>query len=192
MSAPVDLFHSTLNIQAENGHLTKELACSIREFLPTRYAAAEVWKRVYSLYHDGASLNTMCRATEPTSHAPKYPPAFVLLVKDDAGNLFGSFFTSYLRQKPHYYDTEECFLWTKSKDKFTAFPHCGQDQFVLYCTKEFLGFGGGNGKFSLWLNASLEYATSSFTPAFGNAPLSPAYEDGSRIPVIDVELYKLY
>ncbi|CAB16303.1 TLDc domain-containing protein [Schizosaccharomyces pombe] len=187
------MFNFTRQYSVKDGLITDELASHIVENLPARYASAETWKRIYSLQHDGASLQTMYLACEKEKARSGHPKgACILAVRDTDGDVFGVFIPDYLIPAPHYFGSEETFLWKYfPPKKYVHYPFVGNSNFVAYCTKSFLAFGGGNGRYSLWLDGSLEYAYSSRTPAFENNPLSYRGCPDQRIQIVDIELWVL-
>lgn len=175
---------------------------NIRGLLPTRLELKSTWKLVYSMEQDGTSLHTLYRkmaAQVSSNSAAASRPGFVLAVKDDHGNLFGAYVNEPIM--PHdnrrYAGNGDCFLWktthlAKTKHhgsstshchspspdsspddhRFEAFPYTGLNDFVMYCTRQFLSLGGGDGHYGLWLDDSLATGVSSRCLTFGNSPLS--------------------
>ncbi|EPX73951.1 TLDc domain-containing protein 1 [Schizosaccharomyces octosporus yFS286] len=179
-------------LTADDGLIDEKLAQGIAQYLPPRCAAAEVWKRLYSLQHDGASLHTMyqnCMKQKEESGNPK--GACLLVAKDVHDNVFGAFVDEYLCPRPHYVGSNESFLWKCFSDnnRLRAFPCVGDSNFVIYCTRSFIALGGGNGRYSLWINGTMEYGYSDKTPAFNNSPLSHRSCQNQRIWIVDVELW---
>ena len=60
---------------------------------------------------------------------------------------------------------------------------------MILCDWNYLSLGGGDGKYGLWLDSTLEKGVSASCPTFGNEPLS---EDvGGKFEVLDVELWRV-
>lgn len=72
--------------------------------------------------------------------------------------------------------------------QFKGFPYTGVNDFVIYCTNQFLSLGGGDGHYGLWLDDSLNRGVSSHSLTFGNEPLS---DEGTSFGIIGVEVWKI-
>lgn len=71
--------------------------------------------------------------------------------------------------------------------RFEAFPYTGLNDFVMYCTRQFLSLGGGDGHYGLWLDDSLATGVSSRCLTFGNAPLS----DRQKFHIFGLEVWRI-
>ncbi|EPE03655.1 oxidation resistance protein 1 [Ophiostoma piceae UAMH 11346] len=70
--------------------------------------------------------------------------------------------------------------------RFSAFPYSGVNEYFIYCEAHSLSVGGGDGRYGLWLNDSLEKGISATCLTFGNQPLS---DEGEKFGVLGVELW---
>jgi len=70
--------------------------------------------------------------------------------------------------------------------RFKAFPYSGVNDFMIYCERDYLSIGGGDGHYGLWLDQDLENGISETCPTFGNEPLS---EEGKKFDVLGVEIW---
>ncbi|CAK7266205.1 oxidation resistance protein 1 [Sporothrix epigloea] len=70
--------------------------------------------------------------------------------------------------------------------RFSAFPYSGVNEYFLYCEAHSLSVGGGDGKYGLWLNDSLDKGISATCLTFGNQPLS---DEGEKFGVLGVEVW---
>ncbi|KAL8289849.1 hypothetical protein RB597_001468 [Gaeumannomyces tritici] len=70
--------------------------------------------------------------------------------------------------------------------RFKAFPYSGVNEYYVYCEPLWLSVGGGDGKYGLWLDDSLEKGVSGRSLTFGNEPLS---DQGDKFGVLGVELW---
>ena len=75
---------------------------------------------------------------------------------------------------------------TPDRIRFKAFPYSGMNDFMIYCTSEYLSIGGGDGHYGLWLDDALDNGISETCPTFGNEPLS---EEGKKFEVLGVEVW---
>ncbi|KAI9791462.1 MAG: oxidation resistance protein 1 [Peltula sp. TS41687] len=97
--------------------LSRSIAEEIRSLIPPRLQLADGWELAYSLERDGVSLATLyerCERYGGAASARRRTTAFVLVVKDGYGGLFGAYLTDTPHPSPHYYGTGECFLWRAS------------------------------------------------------------------------------
>jgi len=72
--------------------------------------------------------------------------------------------------------------------RFKAFPYSGVNEYYAYCEAHSLSVGGGDGRYGLWLDDSLERGVSSTSLTFGNEPLS---DEGEKFHVLGVELWAI-
>jgi hypothetical protein len=75
---------------------------------------------------------------------------------------------------------------TPDRIRFKAFPYSGMNEFMIFCETGFLSVGGGDGRYGLWLDDTLEKGISDTCPTFGNEPLS---EEGHNFSVLDLEIW---
>lgn len=187
--------------------LAPGLAEQVRGLLPARNQLYDSWTLVYSLEQHGASLTTLYNNSAPHARhtgseertASKH--GYVLVVCDTAHNLFGAyvnehFHPSTVQASRRFYGNGDCFLWTSRRGsaedsndiQFQGFPYTGVNDFVIYCTNQFLSLGGGDGHYGLWIDDSLAHGVSSHSLTFGNDPLSSL---GTNFDIIGVEVWKI-
>lgn len=75
---------------------------------------------------------------------------------------------------------------TPDRIRFKAFPYSGVNDFMIYCEANMLSVGGGDGRYGLWLDDTLDHGISETCPTFGNEPLS---EEGRKFEVLGVEVW---
>jgi len=75
---------------------------------------------------------------------------------------------------------------TPDRIRFKAFPYSGVNDFLVYCQRDYLSVGGGDGHYGLWLDNDLENGISEACPTFGNEPLS---DEGKKFDVLGVEIW---
>jgi hypothetical protein len=147
---------------------------------------------------NGASLNTLYRLVKPEGR--QYDRnGYVLALKDRQGAVFGAFVNEFFHptDSHRFYGNGQCFLW-KSKQvdteeegpllQFQGFPYTGLNDYIIYCTSEFLSLGGGDGHYGLWMDKDLIKGVSDRSLTFGNDPLS---EEGVKFGIMGVEVWKV-
>jgi hypothetical protein len=72
--------------------------------------------------------------------------------------------------------------------RFKAFPYSGVNDYMIYCEQQYLSVGGGDGRYGLWLDSSLEHGVSSQSMTFGNEALS---EEGEKFDIVGVEVWHI-
>lgn len=182
----------------KNRLLTTDLGDEIRNILPARLQIGSEWNLKYSLEQHGASLNTLYNNIKPTTKYDK--GGYVLVIKDRKNGIFGCYTNEYFHPTDlrRFYGNGECFLW-KSKlvrnqeddvehVQFQAFPYTGLNDFIIYCTSEFLSLGGGDGHYGLWIDRDLLRGISDHSLTFGNEPLSA---QGDKFGILGVEVWKI-
>lgn len=75
---------------------------------------------------------------------------------------------------------------TPERIRFKAFPYTGENDFSIFCQPEYLSVGGGDGKYGLWLDDSLNKGVSDTCPTFGNEALS---DEGTKFDILGVEVW---
>ncbi|KAI9205376.1 TLD-domain-containing protein [Polychytrium aggregatum] len=154
--------------------LTARLAEMIQPFLPPLPQQARQWKLLYNLQDDGASLTTLFSSGENPDEGPPYP--ILLVIQDDDGGVFGAFSNVPLKRvKRGYYGNGACFLWryNHAVDTMSLYLSTGLNEYyILSESGANIAFGGGNGKFGLWLDEDLYRGHSSSCPTYNNEPLA--------------------
>ncbi|ORZ04180.1 TLD-domain-containing protein [Lobosporangium transversale] len=154
--------------------LEPEIAQQIRMQLPRKLRNATKWNLVYSSDQHGISMTTLfhrCRGKGP----------MVMAIKDSTGCVFGAFITEELKPNLSYYGTGEWYVDLKRKQKVVQFwKWTGKNDYMVLSEPGFIGLGGGDGKFGLWLHSDLEMGHSAKCATFDNEPLAAA----CRHPII--------
>ncbi|KAJ5820136.1 hypothetical protein N7474_005727 [Penicillium riverlandense] len=75
---------------------------------------------------------------------------------------------------------------TPERIRFKAFPYSGVNDYMMFCETGFLSLGGGDGRYGLWVDSSLEKGVSSHSQTFGNEPLS---DEGDKFDILGVEVW---
>ncbi|PLN77367.1 TLD-domain-containing protein [Aspergillus taichungensis] len=75
---------------------------------------------------------------------------------------------------------------TPDRIRFKAFPYSGVNDYMMFCETGFLSLGGGDGRYGLWLDSSLEKGVSDACQTFGNEPLS---DEGTKFDLLGVEVW---
>lgn len=169
--------------------LSRSLAEEIRVLMPARLQLHDTWTLAYSLEQHGVCLSTLYGKT-----AAKPRSAYVLVVKDTDGRIFGGFVSEGFKPSGgRFYGTGECFLWKSDggggEKRFKAFPCSGVNDYVILCEPGFLSMGGGDGRYGLWLDDRFETGVSQTSLTFGNEPLTDG--KGGKFDVLDVELWRV-
>lgn len=189
--------------------LTSSLAEEIRTLIPPRNQLHESWTLLYSLEQHGASLSTLYSNNTPSPSSTSRP-GYVLIVRDRSGSVFGAYANEHFHpsELKRFYGTGDCFLWkytvpataptnastdsvnsiSSGGPRFKAFPYVGANDFVIFCTPQFLSMGGGNGHYGLWIDNNLERGVSSACLTFANEPLSNL---GTKFDVVGLEVWRV-
>ncbi|XP_013931937.1 PREDICTED: nuclear receptor coactivator 7 isoform X3 [Thamnophis sirtalis] len=143
----------------ENMHV-EQLAQS----LPARVQGYP-WKLVYSTQEHGTSLKTLYRKSSSLDSP------VLLVIRDMDNQIFGAYATHAFKLSDHYYGTGETFLYTFNP-VFKDFKWSGENTYFINGDVTSLEFGGGDGKFGLWLDADLYHGRSNSCNTFNNDILS--------------------
>lgn len=135
-----------------------------------RKGANEQWLLGSSEVARGAVLgSTFSGATGPLSDF-----GFVVAIRDMRGNVFGAYVNEQLRPCQHYYGNGECFLWktvTGDDKALEVYRWTGKNDYMILTESSFLSVGGGDGKYGLWIDSTLDTGQSSWCPAYDNTVL---------------------
>mmetsp|Transcript_7726 Transcript_7726/g.21997 ORF Transcript_7726/g.21997 Transcript_7726/m.21997 type:complete len:601 (+) Transcript_7726:324-2126(+) len=138
--------------------------------LPKRMHQAP-WELVYSTERHGISLHTLFRSAARWAYT-------ILVVKDGAGYVFGSFCTEAWKMNPRYFGTGECFVF-QLQPHMIAYPwkrkSKERNDFYQFATPDSIAVGGG-GHFALWLDQDLAFGNSGISDTFGNISLASSKE----------------
>ncbi|QRV91313.1 TLD-domain protein [Ceratobasidium sp. AG-Ba] len=120
--------------------LTVEMAEMLRPSLPALRRLAQKWTLLYSLDQHGISLSTFyTKCEQPVTGG------CLIAIRDAEG-----------RRLQQDGAPVKVFKWT------------GKNDYVRLCESDFISFGGGNGKFGLYLDSALFSGESSSCPTYDN------------------------
>ncbi|KAH7344709.1 TLD-domain-containing protein [Rhizoctonia solani] len=148
--------------------LSVETAEKLRPYLPALRRLTPKWSLLYSLDQHGISLATFyARCEQPATGG------CLVAIRDSEGAIFGVWCGDGVRKHDGYAGTGESFLWTQRQDggPVNVFKWTGKNDYVRLCESDFISFGGGNGKFGLYLDSALLDGESAPCPTFDNEPL---------------------
>ncbi|XP_035378558.1 oxidation resistance protein 1-like [Electrophorus electricus] len=148
--------------------LTVSQIQQLRQHLPAALIL-NGWTMVYQTHTHGSSLNTLYRTASPLDHC------MVLLVRDSYRQVFGAVCSAPLRISSSYYGTGQTFLFAFSPH-LQVYKWTGINSYFLKGNNDSFLFGGGRGKFGLWLHGDLVRGRSQQCDTFSNETLS-AVED---------------
>lgn len=171
--------------------LSETIANLIRPHLPALTRLPRTWTLLYSLDQHGISLNTLYSRCEPKlPSTPGATKGAIVVVKDARDAIFGAWMGEGLwLERGGYYGSGESFLWRyhrpSSKDDgleegtLDVYKWTGRNDYVALCEPGFISFGGGDGHYGLYLDASLLDGSSAPCPTFDNAVLCSRVDGGS-------------
>lgn len=198
---PVDLegFAENTKTRLMNSTICEE----IRNLLPARLQLYDTWSLCYSLEQHGASLHTLYNNNTPKDTMQKRA-GYVLILKDSKNNIFGAYVNEHFHptEGKRFYGNGESFLWKVKKlrgeedtndglgdnIRFQAFPYTGLNDYVIFCTQNFLSMGGGDGHYGLWIDDNLDRGVSNRSLTFGNEPLS---DSGVKFNIVALEIWRV-
>ncbi|KIL61651.1 hypothetical protein M378DRAFT_82211 [Amanita muscaria Koide BX008] len=157
----------------------------LRTHLPALDRLPKTWNLVYSLDQHGISLNTLYTRCEAHTQAQAQSqarlggrigrPGMIVVVKDSGDSVFGVWSGDGLRQSrgKGYYGSGESFMWryrNVEKD-LDVYKWTGKNKYVVLGEPDYISFGGGEGKYGLYLDETLFEGSSARCPTFDNEPL---------------------
>jgi hypothetical protein len=174
------------------GVLDTTLANRLRTHLPALVRLPRTWNLLYSLDQHGISLNTLysrCELPKPT------PQLFIIQDANDA--LFGVYMGEGIRPSKGrgYYGSGESFMFKVGKDgELKVFKWTGRNDYISLCEPDFISFGGGEGRYGVYLDSGLIDGSSAGCPTFGNEPLcskGPIKAGAVEFECVGLEVWKL-
>ncbi|KAF8462510.1 TLD-domain-containing protein [Gautieria morchelliformis] len=160
--------------------LTSHLADKIRTHLPALPRLAKSWSLLYSLDQHGVSLQTFY------ARCAVRVAGTLIAIRDSEDRIFGACMSEQMRLSPGaYYGSGDSFLWKtvthREQESVEVFKWTGKNDYVLLCEASFISFGGGEGKYGLYLDANLIDGSSARCPTFDNPILcATARADGNK------------
>ncbi|KAL4077831.1 TLD-domain-containing protein [Scleroderma citrinum] len=158
--------------------LIEELANLIRPRLPALVRLTRSWTLLYSIDQHGISLNTLyarCEPRIPSKSDPNPPKGAIVVVRDSLDGMFGAWVGEGIqRGRGGYYGSGEAFLWRYHPDAsppLEVYKWTGKNDYVVLCEPEFISFGGGDGHYGLYIDATLLDGSSAPCPTFDNPAL---------------------
>ncbi|KAI9206253.1 TLD-domain-containing protein [Polychytrium aggregatum] len=179
----IDIKRPPVRLEGRNsdleGILLPPVVEKIRPHLPPFLRESSTWILSYSLDQHGISLNTLYRRSEENG------PSLVV-IRDGDGGTFGAFASEALHIEPTYFGNGECFLWKLSDDgDIQVYPATGANEYLIYGEPHMFAFGGGQGRFGLWISDDLYNGHSEPCDTFKNAQLSAK----SEFIVVAIEIW---
>ncbi|KAG1840626.1 TLD-domain-containing protein [Suillus subluteus] len=170
--------------------LSETIANLIRPHLPALTRLPRTWTLLYSLDQHGISLNTLYSRCEPKlPSTPGATKGALVVVKDARDAIFGVWMGDGLwLERGGYYGSGESFLWryqrpSSKEDEpeegtLDVYKWTGRNDYVALCEPGFISFGGGDGHYGLYLDASLLDGSSAPCPTFDNPVLCSRVDAG--------------
>ncbi|KIM74762.1 hypothetical protein PILCRDRAFT_14200 [Piloderma croceum F 1598] len=164
-----------------SGVLEMELVDLIRPHLPALARLPRTWSLLYSLDQHGISLNTLYTRCEPQAPTSSQPKGSLVVMKDSGDAIFGAWLGEGLREDLLSVWVFR-FLWRYVEGKLDVYKWTGKNDYVALCEPEYLSFGGGDGRYGLYLDDTLLDGSSARCPTFENEPLcSPGTRKGGNV-----------
>lgn len=170
--------------------LSETIANLIRPHLPALTRLPRTWTLLYSLDQHGISLNTLYSRCEPKlPSTPGATKGALVVVKDARDAIFGVWMGDGLwLERGGYYGSGESFLWRYQRPSskgdeleegmLDVYKWTGRNDYVALCEPGFISFGGGDGHYGLYLDASLLDGSSAPCPTFDNPVLCSRVDVG--------------
>ncbi|KAJ3272167.1 hypothetical protein HDV01_005932 [Terramyces sp. JEL0728] len=156
-------------IEYEKPSFSLDILKKLHHHLPPLLQEASNVTLLYSLENHGISIHTLYHNT-----ADKGP--CLLVIKDTNDQLFGAFSSEELHIQPGYYGNGTTFLWKMDGDGISVYRATGKNDYYVLSEAHCIAFGGGHGKFGLWIDDELNNGHSERCETFGNETLSSATE----------------
>ncbi|KAH8081161.1 TLD-domain-containing protein [Filobasidium floriforme] len=163
--------------------LDDHAADALRPNLPARQRLSNTWTLLFSLDQHGGSLSTFYRLIE--AYSKKHPHAGnLLIVKDENDRRFGVYMNEWIKRvEGTYTGSGESWLYKIAGNDLDArakvFKWTGRNTYFALCESDFISFGGGDGKYGLWVDKVFQNGSSATSPAYANEVLCA--QEGSTL-----------
>ena len=180
-------FLPSLTLKSSN-ILSSTMASDLRSYLPPLLKEAPVWDLLYSTQVHGISITTLYNNVKDAG-------PFLLVIKDEEDEIFGGFVNESLHISTGFYGDDTAFLFKVNKNQTQNEPlvqvwkATGENNYIMYADNNCIAFGGGSGRFGLWVDQELWNGHSEPCKAFGNSSLSK--ESEFRIENLEVFKFKM-
>ncbi|KAF9507340.1 hypothetical protein BS47DRAFT_1304131 [Hydnum rufescens UP504] len=146
--------------------LPADLVEAIRLHLPPLFRLSRSWTLLYSLDQHGISIGTFY------SRLAKHEGGCLLAICDANDGRFGVWVGDGIRRShgESYYGSGESFLW-KNQNGLQVFKWTGKNDYVALCEQDYISFGGGDGKYGLFLDSAFYDGSSASCATFDNEVL---------------------
>ncbi|KAL5527993.1 hypothetical protein ACEPAG_6794 [Sanghuangporus baumii] len=174
--------------------LSSAIATVLRPHLPPLSRLAHSWKLLYSADQHGLSINTLyARCTPPVIAGgggliPGVNTGALVAVQDAEGGVFGAWIPEGVHlSHGSYYGGGDSFLWSverkdmESEDDVHVYKWTGKNGYVAFCDTDGFSFGGGDGHYGLYVDASLVEGTTHPCPTFDNECLAHGERKGRMV-----------
>lgn len=179
-----------------HGVLDEHGADQLRGYLPARQRLSNKWTLLFSLDQHGASLTTLYGLTE--LYETKHPQSGnLLIIRDAHDRRFGAYLNEGIKRVAgSYFGSGESWLFRLNDDdndkRPSVYKWTGRNDYFALCESDFISFGGGDGKYGLYLDKVLTNGSSASSPAYNNAVLCIDDGDGAefaRFQCIGMEVW---
>ncbi|KAJ1549794.1 oxidation resistance protein 1 [Nowakowskiella sp. JEL0078] len=152
--------------------ITEKLADQIRPHLPPLLRESSNWHLVYSMSQHGISLKTLHTLNE------SFNGGCLVAITDEYGSKFGAFANEPLTQRKSFFGNGEWFAIAYDGETpiIKCFPATMKNEYYILSDSNCLAFGGGEGRFGLWVDNELLNGHSEKSIAFDNETLSKESE----------------
>lgn len=156
--------------------LSVAVAKNLTPHLPPKCRLAKAWKLLYNVSQHGLSMTTMfrcCKGQRPC----------IVAIRDTEDHVFGAYISDPLEPSPSYYGSGECFLWRteghpdQGSPRVVKYGWSGLNRYFILCEPDYIAFGGGEGKYGLWIDAEFDRGISQACTTFNNRPLAGPQEE---------------
>ncbi|CAL1697514.1 unnamed protein product [Somion occarium] len=168
--------------------LTVQVADMLRPYFPALARLPHSWTLLYSLDQHGISLHTLY------SRCDGFLGSTLVIMKDSNDTMFGAWLGEGVHpSKGSYYGSGESFLWKMGPDnRVRVFKWTGKNDYIALCEPDYISFGGGDGRYGLYLDETLLDGSSAPCPTFDNDPLcssGPRQGVGYRFECVGLEVW---
>ncbi|XP_066528479.1 TLD domain-containing protein 2-like [Hoplias malabaricus] len=132
--------------------------------LPANLSLCE-WRLTFRTQTHGTSLRTLYKTSS------QLDACSVLIIRDSYRQVFGVVCSAPLRVSTAYYGTGQTFVFSFSPH-LQVYKWTGGNSFFIKGSVDSLHFGGGRGRYGLWINGDLIRGRSQTCETFDNEVLS--------------------
>jgi hypothetical protein len=112
--------------------------------------------------------------------------SYILVIKDENGNIFGCYISDEIKSSENFYGTGETFVFSFFKsDRIHCFPSTGVNDLYIRTDEDSISLGASNNLYSIFIKGDFDSGYTSPTQTFKN----PKLTENTKFNIIRMEIW---